>query len=60
MQQATGFETLTTTSIGLVDHTDSMGNAGRYGDGDLQWMTGQTPSSLPKPKTSFVFRCNDC
>jgi len=34
-----GFETLTTTSCGVVDHTDSMGCAGRYGDGDLQWMT---------------------
>jgi redox-sensitive bicupin YhaK (pirin superfamily) len=31
-----GFETLTTTLEGRVDHTDSMGNSGRYGDGDLQ------------------------
>ncbi len=34
-----GFETLTCTLAGMVDHTDSMGNAGRYGGGDLQWMT---------------------
>lgn len=34
-----GFETLTATIAGLVDHTDSVGNAGRYGNGDLQWMT---------------------
>jgi len=34
-----GFETLTATTEGFVDHTDSMGNAGRYGIGDLQWMT---------------------
>lgn len=34
-----GFETLTTTMVGFVDHTDSMGCAGRYGQGDLQWMT---------------------
>jgi len=24
---------------GLTDHADSLGNAGRYGHGDLQWMT---------------------
>lgn len=34
-----GFETITATLEGLVDHTDSLGNAGRYGQGDLQWMT---------------------
>ena len=34
-----GFETLTATLVGVVDHTDSQGNAGRYGEGDLQWMT---------------------
>lgn len=34
-----GFETLTVMRHGLVDHTDSLGNSGRYGDGDVQWMT---------------------
>ena len=34
-----GFETLTATIEGTIDHADSMGNAGRYGGGDLQWMT---------------------
>ena len=34
-----GFETLTATLEGLIDHTDSLGCAGRYGGGDLQWMT---------------------
>ena len=34
-----GFETITATTVGLIDHADSAGNAGRYGDGDLQWMT---------------------
>lgn len=34
-----GFETVTATVTGIIDHTDSMGNAGRYGHGDLQWMT---------------------
>lgn len=34
-----GFETLTATIEGTIDHADSMGNAGRYGGGDLQWMS---------------------
>lgn len=34
-----GFETLTATIDGIIDHSDSEGNAGRYGKGDLQWMT---------------------
>ena len=31
-----GFETITATIEGLIDHSDSKGNAGRYGYGDLQ------------------------
>ncbi|CAK9056907.1 unnamed protein product [Durusdinium trenchii] len=34
-----GFETITVTRRGWVDHTDSLGNAGRFGCGDAQWMT---------------------
>ena len=34
-----GFETITIVKKGWVDHTDSMGAAGRFGDGDVQWMT---------------------
>lgn len=34
-----GFETITATMTGLIDHADSVGNAGRYGNGDVQWMT---------------------
>ena len=34
-----GFETITITRQGLVDHTDSLGNGGRFGYGDVQWMT---------------------
>ncbi len=34
-----GFETVTITLKGLVDHSDSFGAAGRYGNGDVQWMT---------------------
>jgi redox-sensitive bicupin YhaK (pirin superfamily) len=34
-----GFETITITLEGLIDHADSLGGAGRYGFGDVQWMT---------------------
>jgi redox-sensitive bicupin YhaK (pirin superfamily) len=34
-----GFETVTIVRSGLVDHADSLGAAGRYGEGDVQWLT---------------------
>jgi redox-sensitive bicupin YhaK (pirin superfamily) len=34
-----GFETVTVVLDGFVDHSDSNGAAGRYGMGDVQWMT---------------------
>jgi redox-sensitive bicupin YhaK (pirin superfamily) len=34
-----GFETVTVVLDGFVDHSDSAGAAGRYGMGDVQWMT---------------------
>ncbi|MGJ3507712.1 pirin family protein [Enemella sp. A6] len=34
-----GFETVTVVLEGVVDHTDSLGAAARYGDGDTQWLT---------------------
>lgn len=34
-----GFETVTVVLKGLIDHSDSQGAAGRYGNGDVQWMT---------------------
>ena len=34
-----GFETVTVTRQGLIDHADSMGARARYGQGDVQWMT---------------------
>ena len=34
-----GFETVTITRAGLIDHFDSMGATARYGEGDVQWLT---------------------
>lgn len=34
-----GFETITISKEGVVDHTDSLGAAGRFSKGDVQWMT---------------------
>mgnify|MGYP001949696475 CR=1 FL=1 len=34
-----GFETVTVATEGAIDHADSMGGAGRFRNGDAQWMT---------------------
>lgn len=34
-----GFETVTIVQRGLVDHSDSLGAAARFGAGDVQWVT---------------------
>ena len=34
-----GFETVTIVRKGLIDHSDSLGAAARYGRGDVQWLT---------------------
>jgi quercetin 2,3-dioxygenase len=60
-----GFETITIVEQGLVDHADSFGAAGRYGDGDVQWMTAgsgiQHSEMFPlvkedKPNTAELFQ----
>ena len=34
-----GFETITIVRQGFIDHSDSLGAAARFGEGDVQWMT---------------------
>lgn len=34
-----GFETVTATSQGIIDHSDSLGATARFGNGDVQWLT---------------------
>jgi quercetin 2,3-dioxygenase len=34
-----GFETVTIVRRGLIDHSDSLGAAARFGAGDVQWLT---------------------
>jgi quercetin 2,3-dioxygenase len=34
-----GFETVTLARQGLIDHSDSLGAAARFGHGDVQWLT---------------------
>lgn len=34
-----GFETVSVVTKGMVDHSDSIGGKGRFGNGDVQWLT---------------------
>ena len=34
-----GFETVTIVTQGMADHSDSLGATGRFGKGDVQWLT---------------------
>src|ERR1700746_2771631 len=34
-----GFETVTIVRRGFIDHSDSLGAAARFGEGDVQWLT---------------------
>ena len=53
-----GIETVTYMLDGQVDHTDSMGNSGTIGKGDIQWMTsgsGILHEEMPKePKEGMM------
>jgi len=47
-----GIETVTYMLAGLIHHRDSLGNSGRIGAGDVQWMTaggGILHEEMPKP-----------
>ena len=47
-----GFETVTFVRRGLIDHSDSLGAAARFGRGDVQWLTAGRASCTP--------RCSRC
>jgi quercetin 2,3-dioxygenase len=60
-----GFETITIAKQGIIDHSDSLGAAGRFGSGDVQWMTAgkgvQHSEMFPllkrdKPNTLEIFQ----
>ena len=53
-----GIETVTYMLAGLVDHKDSLGNAGTVGAGDVQWMTsgsGILHEEMPRPKDGKMY-----
>ena len=62
-----GIETITYVLAGSVDHGDSLGNRGKLGAGDVQWMTAGSGISwwrMPLPAVTTARRlppaCRDC
>jgi redox-sensitive bicupin YhaK (pirin superfamily) len=64
-----GFETVTFVRTGLIDHSDSLGAAARFGSGDVQWLTAGSgivhsemfpllSSSSPNPAELFQIWLN--
>ncbi len=52
-----GIETVTYMLGGMVEHGDSIGNAGTIGPGDIQWMTaggGVIHQEMPKPTKGMM------
>jgi quercetin 2,3-dioxygenase len=52
-----GIETVTYMLGGTVEHGDSIGNSGRIGPGDIQWMTaggGVIHQEMPKPSKGMM------
>jgi redox-sensitive bicupin YhaK (pirin superfamily) len=52
-----GIETVTYMLGGTVEHSDSVGNAGKIGPGDIQWMTaggGVFHQEMPKPSKGMM------
>jgi hypothetical protein len=52
-----GIETVTYMLGGTVEHGDSIGNAGKIGPGDIQWMTaggGVIHQEMPKPSREMM------
>ena len=53
-----GFETVTYMLAGHMEHKDSLGNTGRLGPGDVQWMTagrGIVHSEMPKQQNGLMW-----
>ena len=53
-----GFETVTYMLAGHMEHQDSLGNTGRLGPGDVQWMTagrGIVHSEMPKQENGLMW-----